>query len=176
MADALLVRVSTSRSAMHLNPFDQWNQIYRCYAIWSRSIWIILLPCAFLTGASSGLSLSLSFSKGLTDGLVLSAFGATFLPKPPAKITLSKYIYMWLTLSINVSVTALIGEILRRFVYVFKTDVPTSYSLLEPLASGGWPAKHANFWVLIQFANIIPPWQLCMRIKHTLHEFASTDL
>ncbi|KAJ3575781.1 hypothetical protein NP233_g864 [Leucocoprinus birnbaumii] len=65
--------------------------IYRCWAIWSRSRRIIAGPCALL--------------------LANSIYGAIYMPGPISDARESKeHIFLWLTLSLNVSVTALIAS------------------------------------------------------------------
>ncbi|KAF5362432.1 hypothetical protein D9756_002754 [Leucocoprinus leucothites] len=62
--------------------------IYRCYAVWSRSLYAIAAPCAML--------------------LTLTIYGAIFMPGPVDEVRSSKeHVFLWLALSLNVLITTL---------------------------------------------------------------------
>ncbi|KAF9450828.1 hypothetical protein P691DRAFT_428104 [Macrolepiota fuliginosa MF-IS2] len=61
--------------------------LYRCYIVWSRSVYIAVIPGIFL--------------------LASSILGLIIMSGPTLRAGRRKFLYMWLTLALNISVTAL---------------------------------------------------------------------
>lgn len=68
-------------------------------------------------------------------------YGAILMSGPVYKIGEGKYIYLWMTLTLNVSVTALTGEAFHSMPKLWDQDTHVGCIILQLPEFGGWPEK-----------------------------------
>lgn len=140
IAEPVLLSVAKSKHMLYLvtNTIADGLLVYRCYAVWSCSFRVIVVPCLLLVGGT--------------------VYGTIHMPRDIQFASQSKFYLLWLTLFINISVTTLmafrvwwIAHIIRK--RLGKSFVTGYYSLIVILIETG--ALYSAYIIIYQVLSML---------------------